>query len=1073
LTGCLENKIYFNYHRHSAVSNIITPDSVTTNKEYLKRTLELGHTALASTEHGFQGDYLQVYDLAKENNLKFVFGVEAYFVKDRLEKDKTNAHIVLVAKNEKGRRALNSAIAESWISGFYYKNRLDYELLLSLPDDSVYVTTACVGGIFKYKEDYEDILLKLKDKFKDDLFLEVQCHNTDSQKELNSKILELSKKYGIRKIFGADSHYIYPQDSKERDNFLLSKKMVYEDENNWYMDFPSYSTVVDRFSVQNILSESEAIESLENTKILQEVEEYDSPIFNKEIKMPSIYPDKTQEEKDKILEDIVWKKWQEEKQYVDQSKLDLYESEIKKELSVVVETFHSDYFLLNHEIIKKGREIGGILTNSGRGSAVSFIINKLLGFTEVDRIEASEDVVMYPERFMSKTRILESKSLADIDFNCSNPEVFAIAQKKVLGEESSYPMIAYGTLGNKAAWKMFSRSKEIDFDTANQVSEEIDKLDLKLKHTEDDEKEFVDAREFISDDFYDLYEESKKYLGIVSDVKIAPCGYLLYSGNIREEIGLIRIKSANGKEHLCAVIDGKIAESHHFLKNDLLKVAVVDLINKTYSRIGLEVHKVRDLLKITKNDEPTWNIYAHGKTYGINQVEQKGTTSKATKYKPKNIAELCALIAAVRPGFASMYKKFESREPFSYGIKSFDDIIQTKTMKDSFILYQEQLMTTLNFSGMDMSECYDAIKNIAKKRVEKVKALKDGFLDGFSEKIKTVEQKTEEEACELSEMVWQIISDASAYSFNSSHSYCMAIDSLYGAYLKSHYPFEFYETFLRMLEEDADKDRLTAVKNEATSAFGIIFPPFRFGQDNRTIVAKKKENQITSSLASIKGFGKDIGENMYQLGLNHYDTFVDFLIDIEEKGMFTSKIDNLIDIKYFDCFGGNKKLSIFYKEFTKGKNRYSAKHSEKTKAKRIEELRKFWNEIPNENFSIGVQIEVESDILGYVQATYPVDKRYFYVKELDTVYSPRFEAYCLATGKSMSLKIQKKKYYSNPFGAGEILYGKKFTKKPAVKFVDNKYVEDENGEMTWWLDDFEVIPLDKFDKIVSESLTKT
>jgi DNA polymerase III alpha subunit len=278
---------------------------------------------------------------------------------------------------------------------------------------------------------------------------------------------------------------------------------------------------------------------------------------------------------------------------------------------------------------------------------------------------------------------------------------------------------------------------------------------------------------------------------------------------------------------------------------------------------------------------------------------------------------------------------------------------------------------------------------------------------------------------------------------------------------------------LRLLETDGDKDRLSETKNEANSAFGIIFPSFRFGQDNREIVADKEKFQITSSLSTIKGFGKGIGRDMYEFGKNHYDTFVDFLVDIEENGKFTSKIEQLIDIKYFDCFGGNKKLSIIYKEFTRGKNRYSKTHSEKTKVKRLEALRQLWEETPNEDFSIGVQIDLETEVLGYVQATYPVDKRYFYIKELDTKFSPRLEAYCLATGKSMSLKIQKKKYYNEPFGAGEILYGINFQKKPSVKFIDNKYVEDENGEMTWWLQDYRIVSPKAFDMEISKHLTKT
>lgn len=1057
--------MYQCYHRHSFFSNPATPDSVVSNEEYALRAKELGHKVISGCEHATVGRYIEGYELAKKYDLKFVFGLESYIVKDRFEKDKTNAHIILLAKNENGRKAINRIISEANLSGFYYRARIDFGLLYSLPKDDVWVSSACLGGVWKYP-DADDMILDMKNYFGSNFFLEVQNHNVDSQRQLNSHILDLHNEYKIPLIFGTDSHYIYPNQAKDRDDYLLSKHIVYEDENNWYLDYPDDDTAKKRFEIQGILSDAEIDEAMNNTNILLEVEEYTSEIFQKNVKLPTLYPDKTQNEKNKIFEDVIWNAWNEEKVNIPEEKRSHYIDEIKKEIKVVIDTKMADYFLIDREVVAKGKALGGTITMTGRGSAPSFYLCKLLGLTTIDRI--SSPVKLFPERFMTTERILEAQSLPDIDANLGTPEIFAKAQDIILGENHSYPMSAYGTFSHKAAWKLFARAKDIEFSLANNVSSQIEKYEMELKHTSEDEKDEVNIMDFIDEEYHEIFEESKKYLGIVSDSKIHPCAYLLYQKDIKEEIGIIKIK-----DHICTIMDGLWAENYKFLKNDLLKVSVVDLIYKVYDRIGIAPHPFPELQEMCKGDKKVWDVYKNAWTMGINQVEQKSTSGRVAKYGPKNISELSAFVASVRPGFKSNYKQFEAREPFSYGIPSLDNIIQTEEFPQSYLLYQENCMQVLAYAGIPINQTYEIIKNIAKKRVEKVLKYKEQFLKGMTKKIKEGESRTTEEAKKVSDMIWQILEDSSRYNFNSSHAYSVAGDSLYGAYLKSHYPFEFYETFLRMLEEDADKDRLMAVKNEANSAFGIIFPPFRFGQDNRTIVAKKEENQITSSLASIKGFGKDIGENMYKLGLNHYDTFVDFLIDAEEKGMFTSKIENLIDIKYFDIFGGNKKQSIFYKEFTKGKSRYSPKYKEKTKAKRIEELRQIWEEIPDENFSIGVQIEVESDILGYVQATYPVDKRYFYVKELDTTYSPRFEAYCLATGKSMSLKIQKKKYYSNPFGAGEILYGKKFTKKAAVKFVDNKYVEDENGEMTWWLDDFDVIPIDKFDKETSKHLTKT
>jgi DNA polymerase III alpha subunit len=555
------------------------------------------------------------------------------------------------------------------------------------------------------------------------------------------------------------------------------------------------------------------IEAMQNTNILLDVEEYHSPIFEKEIKMPSLYPNNTQEEKNKIFIDLVWSEWEKEKHNVPENNWKHYKQEIQKEIDIVITTKHADYFLLNREIILKGKSLGGVISYSGRGSAVSFYINKLLGFTQVDRISAK--VSMYPERFMSPTRILESKTLADFDMNLANPEIFALAQKQILGEESSYPLIAFGTMRPKAAFKMYARAKQMDFESANLISMKIDTYEQDFKHTSEEERETLNVLDYIEPEFRETFLGSQKYLGIVADIKVAPCGYLLYSGNIRKEIGLIRINSANGNQHICTVMDGLWAENYKFLKNDLLKVSVVELIDAIYRRINIPQDTVGDLLKKTEGNEKVWEIYKNAWTKGINQIEQHGTSGRAVKYKPKNVVELCAFIAAVRPGFASMYKIFESREEFCYDIPSFDRLIQTPEMPQSFVLYQEQSMATLNYAGIPMAECYEILKNIAKKRADKVLKYKEAFLRGFSNKIKRDENKTIDEAKKLSEQVWKILEDSSSYSFNASHSYCVAIDSLYGAYLKAYYPIYFYEVFLNILEKNGEKDRMSATKIEA------------------------------------------------------------------------------------------------------------------------------------------------------------------------------------------------------------------------------------------------------------------
>lgn len=401
--------IFQNQHRHSFYTNTRVPDSVASNKDYAKRAAELGHGIISTCEHGWAGRYIEGYELAKEYNLRFLFAVEAYWVKDRLEKDGTNCHIFLAAKNENGRQSINDILSEANISGFYYQPRIDIELIKSLPPNDVWVSSACVAG-WKY-EDTSEIFLDFYRHFGNNFFLEVQYHNTDSQKALNKHIIQLSNQYNIPILMGCDSHFMSNEKSWERDEYLKSKGIVYEDEAGWYLDYPDGQTAYDRFVEQGILTSAQIKEAIENTNVFLQVEEYDSPVFNKEIKMPILHKDLSQEERDKKFSDLVWSRWEIEKQKISPDQWAHYESEIQKELDIVLVTKHSDYFLLDYEIVKRGKEKGGIITPTGRGSGVSFYINKLLGFTKIDRIAAK--VKMYPERFMSATRILEAKTLAD------------------------------------------------------------------------------------------------------------------------------------------------------------------------------------------------------------------------------------------------------------------------------------------------------------------------------------------------------------------------------------------------------------------------------------------------------------------------------------------------------------------------------------------------------------------------------------------------------------------------------------------------------------------------------------
>ena len=1049
---------YNNYHKHSCYTNPRISDSATQLEEYAKRAVELGQKTLFSTEHGYQGNAFETVKLAKKYGLKPVIGAEAYWVKDRFEKDRTNCHICIIAKNENGRQALNDVLSEANLTGFYGQPRLDIPLILSLPAEDVIVTSACVA-FWRY-EDIDSIVKQFAEHFKH-FYLEVQYHDADAQRDLNSHILKLKNELSLPIIMGCDSHYIYPQQAQTRTDYLLSKKMSYPEEDNWFLDYPDGDTAYKRFANQCVLSHEEILEAINNTAIFDEVEEYDSPVFNDEMKLPTLHADWSQEQKDEEYKRLVWGGWNEYKKNVPKDQWDKYVEEIEKEIQVVIDTHMADYFIIDYYLMKRGKENGGKLTMSGRGSASSFFTNTLLGFSDVDRISAS--VHMYPERFMSTTRILQSKGIPDIDMNEAPTEPFVRAQAEILGQDHSYPMISYGTMKKSAAWKLYAKAQGVPFEIANAVSEQIRKYENAVKHADEDEKDDIDVNNYIDAEYKDIYAKSKDYLGVITSWSIAPCSSLIYMGSIRKEIGLVKIN-----DNICCLIDGRAAEEGHFLKNDHLKVSVVDLIYKSYAAIGMNPPKVKELLKMCPPEDIAWDVFEKGCTIGINQCEKDGTRARVMKYKPRNISELSAFLAAIRPSGASYYKKFESREPFSYGVKAFDDLIQTKEFPYSFLLYQEQIMRALNYAGIDMAECYTAIKNIAKKRAEKVLAYRDTFVKGFQAAIMRDEGKPPEYAATLAEKLWKIIEDAAGYGFNASHSYCVALDALYGAWLKAHHPLSFYETYLKLMEEKGDKNKMNALKEEAESYFNIKFPPYRFGLDNRKIKADAENNTILNSIGAIKGYSVSIGAKLYECGKQGFSSFIDVLQWLNERSIKSAKLLPLVKIDYFQQFGNINSLIAITKfwDFLKQgqakkirrseiespvlKSLFEAKCSSTNKDgsealfysidNAIELLylyERYITRHPCAEPSAKERISYSNEVLGYADVItgQEEDRKRLLVTDVSqlkngngTIWGYRVGTKSLGSGKSARLTIKKDIYEKNPLSVGDVTYATRLFK---------------------------------------------
>lgn len=918
----MNEPLWQDYHKHTSLSNVYTKDSPLIHLDYwneLKARYGDKPCAYTTVEHGWAGNYFKTYDdLEKFNkkngtNIKFIFGYEAYWVKDRHTDDKSNCHMILLARNDNGRKALNKILSIANKDGYYYRPRLDLELIMSLPLDDVMITSACIAYWNKY-QDIDDITAQLASKFPY-FYLEVQPHHTQQQADLNRHILELSSQLNVPIIAGCDSHVIFESQMKDRDDLLESAHISYEDEQGWYLDMPTYDVLFSRFQQQGVLSDEQIKQSIDNTNILMDFEDI---VLDRSLKVPVVksLKDKTQQERNEEFERIVWDEWKQQKWDINEAKHDEYIKEINDAINEIESCNMTDYFILSYYVMKNGQEkYGGILTPTGRGSAVGMYINKLLRLTKVDKVNSS--VEMYPERFLTKERVLESHTPPDVDNNVSSRNEFIQAQKDLIGELGTYDLLALGTLKAKAAWKMYARANGIDPQVANKVSYQISDYEQAKKHA--DNPDDVNIEDFIAPEFKDLFEGCKRYLGIYDNRKAHPCGCLAYSGDAEADIGVILCKSeATGNEVLTSVIESGTIDAFGYLKQDYLIVDSIGLTYDIYKEIGIEPYTVNQLLDKIKTDDATWNIYRDGFTQCVNQCEQPKSTQKVMRYKPKNISELTQFIAGIRPGFQSMYHLFESRQHFEYGIKALDDLIQDEYRTSSFIIYQEDLMKVLEFAGFPMAETYTIIKAISKKKDYIIKEAKPKFIFGFAKAIMdTGETNDKNRANDLAEKVWHIVEDNASYSFNSAHAYCMAIDSVTIAYLKAHYPLEFYKCVLQRFSNKGEKDKVSLIKQEAIKR-GIAIKEIKFGDDNRQFNIDHENNTIVQNMAGIKNMPKVTPQALYELGQSGINTRTQLYQALIGNPRINAKaIDILFKLDYFSAFAHPNRLLTEFEIYNK------------------------------------------------------------------------------------------------------------------------------------------------------------
>lgn len=1067
--------LYHNYHKHTHYSNLRTLDCVVKPEDYMKRAVELGHTTYFTGEHGFQGNLYEAQTLCEKYGLKPIYSVEAYYVDNITDRsDRRAYHIMLVGMTKKARYEINKILSIANTAGFYYKPRIGLKELLSLSPQDTIVTTACIASrLFKTIEIkdqngevveadnrswFDNFFIPLKQHFGNNFFLEVQDHKDGKQMSYNQKIMMLHNKFNVPIIHANDSHYIREGDSYYRDLFLQAKGMVYSEESGFILDYPDYNTILDRYRRQGILTQDEAKEALQNTLVFDDAE----PVYtDKEFKIPKV-PDEfiweelenkkySNKDSDLVLKSIIAKAWKKKKQNIKSEKIKEYKEAILYETDIVERCHMADYFILDHIVVNRAvNKYNAVLTRSGRGSAVSFLINHLLGLTEVDRIKAPTK--LYPTRFMSAERILNARSLPDIDLNFADVDPVIKATEDILGEDGIRYMIAYKPLQRSSAFRLWCKARGYQIDEYDEVA----KLFADKKNTDEEICEQYPEWKI-------EIEYSKNFRGVIESVAPSPCSFLLSNNPISEMVGLIRVG-----DQICCCLDGYNCDVYKFLKNDYLTVKIYKIISQVYEMIGRPIDDISTL--INNCDEKVWDIYKNGLTCTINQADSDMGRQLVMRYKPHTLSEMAAWVAAIRPGFASLLNTFIDREQYTTGVTSLDNILIDTF---HFMIYQECIMSYLIWLGIEEKTTYDIIKKISKKKftTEELDELKNTLLSNWKTNIGTEEGF---------EATWQVVEDAARYSFNASHALSMAIDSLYGAYLKSHYPLEYYTVVLSLYSDDMER---TAKLISELDYFKITIEQIKFGKSGSQYTLNKKEKKIYKGISSVKFCNEQIADELMELSKNKYNNFIELLKDIHEKTSVNSKqLEILIGLNFFSDFGHNKYLSSISKLYDKfgtckqiKKDKLESLGIQEFIAKKYagKETAKIYKEIDNvglitqlslqiedKPMSVVEQVKFEKEYLQYVVYKNPKVNQSFYIVTEYKTYKEARKPYLILrnikNGNDVKARITSVKVYqNNPFGEYSILRIDGFTEKYKKKCVGGEWVVTDELENI--LNEYEVI----------------
>ncbi|MBN1571202.1 MAG: DNA polymerase III subunit alpha [Acidobacteria bacterium] len=781
-----EPTAFVHLHNHSDYSLL---DGASKIESLVDLALEMRMPALALTDHGNLFGAIQFYNTARKKGLKPIIGCEIYVAKESRHKktgggDQSN-HLVLLAENLEGYHNLSRLVSAGFLEGFYYKPRVDKELL-SQYSRGLIALSACLKGAVPQKllmEQPDAALaeaLELRDIFGDgNFYLELQDHNLPAQHRINPLIIEMSKKTGIPLVCTNDSHYLRRDDSVAHDVLLCigtgkivdqPDRMRYETDQFYFKSYEEMSALWGQIP-----------EAIENT--VRIAERCDLIIETKQPLPPFEVPEGFTA--DSYFEKTVRLGFEERRRHLQELSdtgylkypLSAYERRLDFEIEMIKQMQFSSYFLIVWDLIKYARD-HAIPVGPGRGSVVGSLVAYSMGITDIDPLQYE----LFFERFLNPERIAPPD--IDMDF-CMNrrSEVIEYVAKKY-GRECVCQIITFGTMAARGVIRDVGRSLNIPYGEVDRIAKLIpEELNAKIEKSLVQEPRL--AEEMKNPQIAKLIEIALRLEGLSRHSSTHAAGVVIAPKPLVE---LVPLQKTN-KDEITTQYSMKDLESIGLLKMDFLALTTLTVINSTVRRVREEKQIELDLSSIPLTDPQVFSLFSEGRTNGIFQFESGGMKAELRRLRPERFEDLIALNALYRPGPMDMIPDFIKRKQglieVRYPHPALEDIL-----KETYgvIVYQEQVMQIASkMAGFSLGEADILRKAMGKKMVDVMTSMRNKFVEGARQ------NKIPDKAAV---QVFDLMEQFAQYGFNKSHSTAYALLAYQTAYLKVHYPVQFMAALL-------------------------------------------------------------------------------------------------------------------------------------------------------------------------------------------------------------------------------------------------------------------------------------